>query len=63
MGSPSPGTNADVTLLPIADGLAFTLRVCVLGFRTRLQHVDEALADLDAAVRRPADAAPGARAG
>jgi aromatic-L-amino-acid decarboxylase len=52
------------TLLPTADGLAFTLRVCVLGFRTHEQHVDEALADLGAAaIPLPAGAAAGAQTG
>lgn len=36
------------TNLPIADGGAFTLRVCVLSFRTHETHVDAALHDLAA---------------
>ena len=45
------------TLLPVdggADGgagQAFTLRVCVLSFRTHAQHIDEALSDLAAGAR------------
>jgi aromatic-L-amino-acid decarboxylase len=39
------------TLLDSDDGPAFTLRVCVLGFRTHAEHIDQALADLGAAIR------------
>ncbi len=38
------------TALPVADGDAFTLRVCVLGMRTHAEQVDACLADLDAAL-------------
>ncbi len=36
------------TMLPVDDGLAHTLRVCVLSFRTHQERIDAALADLDA---------------
>jgi aromatic-L-amino-acid decarboxylase len=36
------------TLLPVADGAAFTLRVCVLSFRTHARHIDRCLEDLAA---------------
>jgi aromatic-L-amino-acid/L-tryptophan decarboxylase len=49
------------TLLPTDDGPAFTLRVCVLSFRTHAVHIDEALADLGAAVQIPVAAAAGGR--
>jgi aromatic-L-amino-acid/L-tryptophan decarboxylase len=39
------------TLLPTADGPAFTLRACVLSFRTHAPHVAAALADIEAGVR------------
>jgi aromatic-L-amino-acid decarboxylase len=35
------------TSLPISDGRAFTLRVCVLNFRTHAQHVDACVEDLE----------------
>lgn len=38
------------TSLPVADGDAVTLRVCVLGFRTHSDRIDAALEDLDAAL-------------
>ena len=38
------------TLLPVADGAAFTLRVCVLSFRTHARHVDQCLEDLAASI-------------
>jgi aromatic-L-amino-acid decarboxylase len=38
------------TLLPVADGAAFTLRVCVLSFRTHQRHLDRCLEDLAASV-------------
>jgi aromatic-L-amino-acid decarboxylase len=38
------------TLLPVADGAAFTLRVCVLSFRTHKRHIDRCLEDLTASV-------------
>jgi aromatic-L-amino-acid decarboxylase len=38
------------TLLPVADGAAFTLRVCVLSFRTHQRHIDRCLEDLAASV-------------
>jgi aromatic-L-amino-acid decarboxylase len=38
------------TLLPVADGAAFTLRVCVLSFRTHRRHIDRCLEDLAASV-------------
>jgi aromatic-L-amino-acid decarboxylase len=44
------------TLLATDDGPAFTLRACVLSFRTHARHIDEALADLGAAVQPPAPA-------
>ncbi|MCH9687795.1 MAG: decarboxylase [Deltaproteobacteria bacterium] len=34
------------TALPVADGDAFTLRVCVLSFRTHREHIDRALDDV-----------------
>ncbi|MEM7152225.1 MAG: pyridoxal-dependent decarboxylase [Myxococcota bacterium] len=34
------------TALPVADGAAFTLRACVLSFRTHAEHIDHALEDL-----------------
>ncbi|MEM6995474.1 MAG: aminotransferase class I/II-fold pyridoxal phosphate-dependent enzyme [Myxococcota bacterium] len=34
------------TTLPVVDGEAFTLRVCILSFRTHQAHVDHALQDL-----------------
>jgi aromatic-L-amino-acid decarboxylase len=36
------------TNLPVEDGAAFTLRVCVLSFRTHAQIIDACLADIDA---------------
>jgi aromatic-L-amino-acid decarboxylase len=36
------------TLLPVADGEAFTLRVCVLSFRTHALHIEHCLEDLAA---------------
>jgi aromatic-L-amino-acid decarboxylase len=39
------------TLLDSEDGAAFTLRACVLSFRTHAAHIDQALADLAAAFR------------
>lgn len=39
------------TLLPVADGDAVTLRVCVLSFRTHQARVDALLDDLDFALR------------
>jgi aromatic-L-amino-acid decarboxylase len=36
------------TTLPVHDGAAFTLRVCVVSFRTHQEHLDACLADLDA---------------
>jgi aromatic-L-amino-acid decarboxylase len=38
------------TLLPAGDGNAFTLRVCVLSFRTHQRNIDECLEDLSAAL-------------
>jgi aromatic-L-amino-acid decarboxylase len=38
------------TLLPVADGAAFTLRVCVLSFRTHQRHIDRCLEDVAAAL-------------
>jgi aromatic-L-amino-acid decarboxylase len=38
------------TLLPVADGAAFTLRVCVLSFRTHQRHLDRCLEDVAASV-------------
>jgi aromatic-L-amino-acid decarboxylase len=37
------------TLLPVADGLAHTSRVCVLSFRTHARHIDRCLEDVRAA--------------
>lgn len=34
------------TLLPVADGMGFTLRVCVLSFRTHARHVDACVEDV-----------------
>jgi aromatic-L-amino-acid decarboxylase len=39
------------TSLPVADGDAFTLRVCVLGHRTHADRIDACLEDMDAALR------------
>jgi aromatic-L-amino-acid/L-tryptophan decarboxylase len=38
------------TLLPVADGLAVSLRVCVLSFRTHRERIDALLEDLDHAL-------------
>lgn len=38
------------TALPVEDGNAFTLRVCVLSFRTHAEHVEACLEDLEAAL-------------
>jgi aromatic-L-amino-acid decarboxylase len=38
------------TLLPVPDGTAFTLRVCVLSFRTHARHIDWCLEDVEAAL-------------
>jgi aromatic-L-amino-acid decarboxylase len=38
------------TTLPVADGLAFTLRACVLGFRTHARHVDACVQDVEHAL-------------
>jgi aromatic-L-amino-acid decarboxylase len=38
------------TALPVADGLAFTLRACVLSFRTHAQHVDACVEDVERAL-------------
>ena len=45
------------TLLPVADsadgtpqGQSFTLRVCVLSFRTHARHIDRCLEDVAAAI-------------
>jgi aromatic-L-amino-acid decarboxylase len=38
------------TRLPVSDGAAFTLRVCVLSFRTHTRHIDLCLEDLAASV-------------
>jgi aromatic-L-amino-acid decarboxylase len=38
------------TLLPVADGAAFTLRACVLSFRTHERHIDRCLEDVAAAL-------------
>jgi aromatic-L-amino-acid/L-tryptophan decarboxylase len=35
------------TLLPVIDGLAVTLRVCVMSFRTHRERIDALLEDLD----------------
>ncbi len=43
------------TMLPVDDGLAHTLRVCVLSFRTHQDRIDAALADLDATLADIAD--------
>jgi aromatic-L-amino-acid decarboxylase len=39
------------TLVPVADGNAFTLRVCVLSFRSHARHVDRCLEDVALAIR------------
>ena len=39
-------------LLPVADGLAVTLRVCVMSFRTHRERIDALLEDLDLALDR-----------
>jgi aromatic-L-amino-acid decarboxylase len=38
------------TMLAVADGAAFTLRVCVLSFRTHERHIDRCLEDLAASL-------------
>src|SRR5207248_152274 len=38
------------TLLPVSDGQAFTLRVCVLSFRTHADRIDQCLEDVEAAL-------------
>ena len=38
------------TALPVADGLAFTLRACVLSFRTHARQVDACVADVERAL-------------
>ncbi len=38
------------TTLPVADGLAFTLRACVLSFRTHTRHIDACVEDIERAV-------------
>jgi aromatic-L-amino-acid decarboxylase len=38
------------TLLPVADGAAFTLRVCVLSFRTHARHIERCLEDVAASI-------------
>jgi hypothetical protein len=35
--------------LPVADGNAFTLRVCVLSFRSHAVHIDRCLEDVASA--------------
>ncbi len=40
------------TALPVEDGHAFTLRVCVLSFRTHARQIDQALEDVSATVPR-----------
>jgi aromatic-L-amino-acid decarboxylase len=40
------------TLLPVADGLAVTVRVCVMSFRTHRERIDALLEDLDLALDR-----------
>jgi aromatic-L-amino-acid decarboxylase len=42
------------TLLPVADGAAVTLRVCVLSFRTHTERIEALLEDLDAGLSRTA---------
>lgn len=44
------------TLLPGPDGPIFTLRVCVLSFRTHERHIDRCLEDLAASARAAATA-------
>lgn len=41
-------TYLSSTNLPVHDGAAFTLRVCVLSFRTHAARIDACLSDLDA---------------
>jgi hypothetical protein len=36
--------------LPAPGGSAFTLRVCVLGYRTHERHIDACLEDVAAAI-------------
>ena len=38
------------TTLPVSDGLAFTLRACVLSFRTQARHVDACVEDVERAL-------------
>jgi aromatic-L-amino-acid decarboxylase len=40
------------TLLPVADGAAFTLRVCVVSFRTHADRIETCLEDVEAAARQ-----------
>jgi aromatic-L-amino-acid decarboxylase len=40
------------TLLPVIDGLAVSLRVCVMSFRTHRERIDALLEDLDYALAR-----------
>ena len=45
------------TLLPVSDGAAFTLRVCILSFRTHADRIEACLADIDAVVAQHESAA------
>jgi aromatic-L-amino-acid/L-tryptophan decarboxylase len=38
------------TTLPVADGMAYTLRACVLSFRTHARHVDACIEDVEQAL-------------
>jgi aromatic-L-amino-acid decarboxylase len=42
------------TVLPVSDGLAVTVRVCVMSFRTHRERIDALLEDLDLALARTA---------
>jgi aromatic-L-amino-acid decarboxylase len=46
------------TLLPVGDGDAFTLRVCVLSFRTHAARIDAAIEDVAAALAASSRSAP-----
>ena len=42
------------TVLPTADGPAFTLRLCILSFRTHLERILQGLEDIESAAREAA---------
>jgi aromatic-L-amino-acid decarboxylase len=51
------------TNLPTEDGDAFTLRVCVLSFRTHVEHIDACLEDVEASASKTKKRRFGKRAG